>query len=69
MRFLRDEVFPRRTSMLAIADQIGRLNEAQLNSGKLAVQRTFRFPKPPADHLGLTIGLGLMLAPSAPGRS
>src|ERR1035438_1019096 len=32
--FLRDEVFPRRTSMLAIADQIGRFNEAQLNSGK-----------------------------------
>src|ERR1039457_345386 len=39
--FLRDEVFPRRTSMLAIADQIGRLNEAQLNSGKVAVQGAF----------------------------
>ena len=37
--FLRDEVFPRRTSMLAIADQIGGLNEAQLDAGKLVVQR------------------------------
>src|ERR1039457_24497 len=40
--FLRDDVFPRRTSMLAIAGQIGRFNEAQLNSAKLAVQSTFR---------------------------
>jgi hypothetical protein len=27
--------------MLAIADQIGRFNEAQLNSGKVAVQGRF----------------------------
>ena len=61
--FLRDEVFPRRTSMLAIADQIRRFNEAQLNSGKLAVQRTYRqFRSRLLITIGLTIALGFMLA-------
>ena len=61
--FLRDEVFPRRTAMLAIADQIGRFNEAQLNSGKLAVQRTFRqFRSRLMITIGLTIVLGFVLA-------
>jgi signal transduction histidine kinase len=31
--FLRDEVFPRRQNMLAIADQIANINEQQLNAG------------------------------------
>ncbi len=31
--FLRDEVFPRRQNMLALADQIGGLNEQQLDAG------------------------------------
>lgn len=31
--FLRDDVFPRRQTMLAIADQIASLNEQQLNAG------------------------------------
>ena len=61
--FLRDEVFPRRTSMLAIADQIGRLNEAQLNSGKVAVQGAFRqFQSRLTMAIGLTIALGFVLA-------
>jgi signal transduction histidine kinase len=61
--FLRDEVFPRRTSMLAIANQIGRFNEAQLNSGKLAVQRGFRqFRSRLMVTVVLTIALGLVLA-------
>jgi signal transduction histidine kinase len=61
--FLRDEVFPRRTSMLAIADQIGRLNEAQLNSGKVALQGAFRqFRSRLMITVGLTIALGLVLA-------
>jgi signal transduction histidine kinase len=61
--FLRDEVFPRRTSMLAIADQIGRLNEAQLNSGKVALQGAFRqFQSRLTITVGLTIALGLVLA-------
>ena len=61
--FLRDEVFPRRTSMLAIADQIGRFNETQLNSGKLAVQRGFRqFRSRLMVTVVLTIALGFVLA-------
>jgi signal transduction histidine kinase len=61
--FLRDEVFPRRTSMLAIADQIGRFNETQLNSGKLAVQRGFRqFRSRLMATVVLTIALGFVLA-------
>ena len=61
--FLRDEVFPRRTSMLAIADQIGRLNEAQLNSGKVALQGAFRqFRNRLIITVSLTIALGLVLA-------
>jgi signal transduction histidine kinase len=61
--FLRDEVFPRRTSMLAIADQIGRFSEAQLNSGKVAVQRGFRqFRSRLMVTVVLTIALGFLLA-------
>ena len=39
--FLRDEVFPRRMAMLGIADQIGSINESQLNAGKVRLQETF----------------------------
>jgi signal transduction histidine kinase len=61
--FLRDVVFPRRTSMLAIADQIGRFNEAQLNAGKLSVQRAYRqFRSSLLITIGLTVVVGLMLA-------
>jgi signal transduction histidine kinase len=61
--FLRDVVFPRRTSMLAIADQIGRFNEAQLNAGKLSVQRAYRqFRGSLLITIGLTVVVGLMLA-------
>ena len=61
--FLRDEVFPRRTSMLAIADQIRRFNEAQLTSGKVAVQLSYQqFRSRLLITIGLTIALGLVLA-------
>jgi signal transduction histidine kinase len=61
--FLRDEVFPRRQSMLAIADQIGALNEAQLNAGKVKVGETFlQSRRRLAFTVGLTIALGLLLA-------
>ena len=49
--------------MLAIADQIGLLNEAQLNAGRQKVERTFRQSRNRlALTFGLTVGLGLMLA-------
>ena len=61
--FLRDEVFPRRMAMLGIADRIRGLNEAQLNEGKVRVELTFAsFRNRLRWTLGLTIGLGLLLA-------
>jgi len=61
--FLRDEVFPRRMSMLGIADQIGAINESQLNAGKLKVEAIFEQSRRRLTvTVGLTIGLGLLLA-------
>ena len=61
--FLRDEVFPRRMNMLAIADQIRNLNEAQLNGGKARVEALFgQFQRRLGATVALTIGLGLLLA-------
>jgi signal transduction histidine kinase len=61
--FLRDEVFPRRTAMLDLAMQIRNLNEAQLNAGKLRVEATFSRTRHRLTLiLGLTIGVGLLLA-------
>ena len=62
--FLRDEVFPRRMAMLGIADQIGALNESQLNDGKVE-DRSRRLRRSGGEltiALGLTVGLGLLLA-------
>ena len=61
--FLRDEVFPRRMAMLGIADQIGDINESQLNDGKEEVQKTFaQVQRGLTIAIGLTVGLGLLLA-------
>ena len=61
--FLRDEVFPRRQSMLGIAGQIGTINESQLNAGKLKVEAIFlQSRRRLTVTIGLTIGLGLLLA-------
>ena len=61
--FLRDEVFPRRTAMLHIADQIAGINESQLNAGREKVVQTFsRFRQRLVITIGLTIGVGLLLA-------
>ena len=56
--FLRDEVFPRRQHMLAIADQIATINEQQLNAGnEQVVSLLIRFQ----DRLIVTIVAGLIL--------
>ena len=61
--FLRDEVFPRRQSMLGIADQIRDINESQLNEGKRKVAQIFaRLRRRLIATIGLTVGLGLVLA-------
>lgn len=67
--FLRDEVFPRRTAMLHIADQIAGINESQLTSGKEKVIRTFsEFRRRLVITIGLTIGVGLLLAAFSMGK-
>jgi signal transduction histidine kinase len=61
--FLRDEVFPRRTALLGIANQIGTLNESQLNDGRVEVEQAFaQVRRGLTIAIGLTIGLGLLLA-------
>jgi hypothetical protein len=61
--FLRDEVFPRRQAMLRIADQIGAIDESQLNTAKVRAEGTFsQFRRRLTAIIGLTIGLGLLLA-------
>jgi hypothetical protein len=49
--FLRDEVFPRRTAVLHIADQIARINESQLNAGREKVPDFLTVP-PASGHYG-----------------
>jgi signal transduction histidine kinase len=61
--FLRDEVFPRRISMLGIADRIAAVNEEQLNSGNRQVGSLFaQFQERLGITLAITLGLGLVLA-------
>jgi len=62
-RFLSDEVFPRRTTMLGIADQIRSIDESQLNAAKVRMQGTFaQFRWRLTLTLMLMIGGGLLLA-------
>jgi signal transduction histidine kinase len=61
--FLRDEVFPRRTVMLGIADQIRDIDESQLTAAKVRMAGSFsQFRRRIIVTLGLTIGVGLLLA-------
>jgi signal transduction histidine kinase len=60
--FLRDEVFPRRQNMLAIADRIGAINEQQLNAANdQVVGLLLAFQTRVAVTLvaALTLGLGM----------
>ncbi len=62
--FLRDEVFPRRQSMLAIADRIAELNEQQLNAGNdQVVSLLLRFQNRLISTLvaALLLGVGMAL--------
>jgi signal transduction histidine kinase len=61
--FLRDEVFPRRQAMLHIADQIGAINESQMNAGKVRVEQIFtQLRRRMTVVIALTTGLGILLA-------
>jgi len=62
-RFLQDEVFPRRATMLGLADRITAITETQLNSARERADATFRtFRARIAVTTGLSLGLGLLLA-------
>lgn len=61
--FLRDEVFPRRQNMLAIADQIANINEQQLNAGNdQVVGLLLKFQARLVVTLVAALALGLGLA-------
>ena len=61
--FLRDEVFPRRQNMLAIADQIANINEQQLNAGNdQVVGLLLKFQARLVITLVAALALGLGLA-------
>jgi signal transduction histidine kinase len=60
--FLRDEVFPRRQNMLAIADRIAAINEQQLNAGNEEVAgllRGFQTRLAVTLFAALALGLGM----------
>lgn len=62
-RFLRDDVFRRRMTMLSLADQIARLNEQQLSTGSRNVEALFRqFQNRLLISLLLILGIGVLLA-------
>jgi signal transduction histidine kinase len=61
--FLRDEVSPRRMAMIGIADQIRSINESQTSAGRAEIEQTFaQYRRRLTITIGLTIGLGLLLA-------
>lgn len=61
--FLRDEIFPRRAAMLAIADRIAYINEQQLNAGNRRVDYLLsEFQSRLAIILLATLMLGLGMA-------
>jgi len=61
--FLRDEVFPRRKTMLSIADRIAGVNESQLNAAGAETATLFsRFAVRLGVTLTISLGLGVLLA-------
>jgi signal transduction histidine kinase len=61
--FLRDQVFPRRQNMLAIADRIAKINEQQLNAGNdQVVGLLLKFKNRLVITLVAALALGLGLA-------
>jgi signal transduction histidine kinase len=62
-RFLRDEVYPRRASMLRLEAQIAHVNEQQLSAGNRRVSEMFSaFRWRLGLTLAITLGVGLLLA-------
>ena len=61
--FLRDELVPRRATVLEIADKIAAINEQELNGGDERLEETFgRFRRRLFLMLAATLSIGLVLA-------
>lgn len=61
--FLRDQVFPRRMSMLTIADRIGQVNEDDLTAGEARINEMFaQFRNRLLAVFAATVALGLLQA-------
>ena len=61
--FLRDELVPRRATVLEIADKIAAINEQELNGGDERLEETFgRFRRRLFLMLAATLSIGLLLA-------
>jgi len=61
--FLRDELVPRRATVLEIADKIAAINEQELNGGDQRLEETFgRFRRRLFLMLAATLSIGLVLA-------
>jgi signal transduction histidine kinase len=61
--FMRDEVLPRRTTMISLANQVSKVNEHQLGKGNLLLAQLFgQFRLRMVLMLALTVGVGIVLA-------
>ena len=61
--FMRDEVLRRRITMISLADQVGQVNQRQMENGNRSVEQLFaQFRKRLWTVLGLTLCLGVLLA-------
>lgn len=61
--FLRDELVPRRATVIEIADRISAINEQELNGGDERLEETFgRFRRRLFLMLAATLSIGLLLA-------
>ncbi len=61
--FMRDQVLPRRMTMISLADQVSKVNEHQLEQGNTLLTQLFRqFRLRMILMLALTVGIGIVLA-------
>ena len=62
-RFMRDQVLRRRTTMISLADQVGQVNQHQMENGNKSVEKLFgQFRRRLFIDLGITLSFGILLA-------
>ncbi|MDQ2777032.1 MAG: sensor histidine kinase [Acidobacteriota bacterium] len=61
--FMRDQVLRRRMTMISLANQVGQVNQHQMESGNKSVEQLFgQFRRRLLIDLGLTLSFGILLA-------